>query len=127
MTPILYILDGKNILLSESELPAEAVIQRLKAGDWRFPFHFERPDYCELEGVLVIYGKKRKRLCTALSSQQSRIMERLSRGESVGQIAAAMKLSEYTIHYHIENAKRLYQVATRNELIARYSRDLTMF
>ncbi len=127
MTPILYILDGKNILLSESEIPAEVIIQRLRAGDWRFPFHYERPDYCELEGVLVIYGRKGQRLCSALNDQQSRILERLSRGESVGQIAAAMKLSEYTVHYHIDNAKSLYQVATRNELIARYSRDMTMF
>ena len=49
------------------------------------------------------------------------------RGESVGQIALALGISPDTVNYHIDKAKRKFNVETRNELIAAYSRESTTY
>ncbi len=127
MTQILYILDSKNILLSESEFSADEIIRKMETGSWRFPFHYDKREYRLIEGVLVVSGKRQKKICPELNERQIRVIERLIDGDSIEQVARALHISVYTVKYHIKSAKQIYNVDTRSELIARYSRDLTIF
>ncbi len=127
MTQIIYILDGKNLLISEAEGTIEDINIKIGNGEWRFPFRFDTPQIFQIEEILVVSGSSKKSRTPSLTSQQTKIVERLIQGESVGQIALALRISPDTVNYHIDNAKRKFNVETRNELIAKYSRESTVF
>ena len=127
MTQIIYILDGKNLLINEADDSIEKINTKIRNGEWRYPFRFDTPKTFQIDEILVVSGSSKKNRTTSLTSQQTKIVERLMRGESVGQIALALGISPDTVNYHIDKAKRKFNVETRNELIAAYSRESTTY
>ena len=58
-----------------------------------------------------------------LSKNQHHIMELLAMGASETEIARAMQLSYSGVRHHVDSLKKKYNVTTREELIAIYSRS----
>jgi DNA-binding CsgD family transcriptional regulator len=64
-------------------------------------------------------AQKTKKL-PEISPAQTRILQRLLRGESNAEIAAKLKLSTFTVANHMRNLFDAYKVESRSKLLARF-------
>ena len=61
MTQIIYILDGKNLLINEADDSIEKINTKIRNGEWRYPFRFDTPKTFQIDEILVVSGSSKKK------------------------------------------------------------------
>lgn len=59
----------------------------------------------------------------ALAPREAQTLERLCRGESEKEVAAALAISSHTVHVYVKSIYRHFGVMSRSELLARFIAD----
>lgn len=80
-------------------------------------------DLCRLIGDHLGAGKRRIHGAHGLSPRLEQTLRSLLSGDSEKQIAAALGLSQHTVHVYVKAIYRKYGVSSRGELLARWLRD----
>lgn len=68
----------------------------------------------------VAFGKEQTTSFNRITPREQEILEQLTLGRTVRDIAAGLSRSPHTVHDHVKSLHRKLQATSRGELIARY-------
>ncbi len=119
MAHIIIALDGDTFIHRNSTKTTDEICREIELGAFDLPVQFTDPVTVRLRDYLLVAEREAAPL---LSRNQINVMELLSLGASETEIARSLALSYSGVRHHVESLKKKFNVATREELIAIYSR-----
>ena len=119
MTHIIIALDGDTFIHRNSTKSTDEICREIELGVFDLPVPFSDPVTVRLRDYLLVAERE---TAPMLSRNQMNVMELMSLGASETEIARSMALSYSGVRHHVESLKKKFNVSTREELIAIYSR-----
>ena len=119
MTHLIIANSDGSFIYQTCEKSPEEVSREIEIGAYPFPIPMTDPTAVRLRDYLLVTERESPPL---LSKNQVNILELLSLGASETEIGRAMGLSYSGVRHHVESLKKKFNVTTREELIAKYSR-----
>ena len=119
MTHIIIAIDGDTFIHQNSTKSIDEIRREIELGVYELPARFSDPVTVRLRDYLLVAEREAAPL---LSRNQMNVMEMISLGASETEIARAMALSYSGVRHHVESLKKKFNVTTREELVAIYTR-----
>ena len=119
MTQILYYVDKDKAVHAFAPETAEEIREKMKTGEWNYPVRYDHP-VCESFREMLLVSESTGD--AELTGARRQVAECLCRGMSLREIGFSLGYSFGGTRYYIEWLKRHYNVRTREEVIACYTR-----
>ena len=119
MTHIIIAIDEETFIHKNSSKSTDEICREIELGMFDLPVRFADPVAVRLRDYILVAERESAPM---LSRNQMNVMEMMALGASETEIARSMALSYSGVRHHVESLKKKFNVTTREELIAIYSR-----
>lgn len=123
MTKIIFIQDENHIRFTQDSKPLDQILDQITMQAYPLPEDTQAEDWIDVNGVLIIALSRIPKRFESLSGRQIEILTLVLSGLTREEIAEQLEIMPTTVDFHLNTIKTIYQVRTRNELIAEFARD----